>query len=156
MTDSQVESAPIVISRFSGPFAYLNNFHQAVVTIDGIDYPSGEHAFHAQKTEDAAARWRIAKASTSAEAKRLGRAVVLVDGWNEYLRYEAMERVIEAKFYPGRSLSDRLCETGDAVLIEGNTWHDNTWGICSCGRCKGGHNLLGWMLMRRRAYLMEA
>jgi hypothetical protein len=142
---------PRVIAKFSGQWNYLSNFYQTPVVIRGITYPSGEHAFQAAKTDDITTKQRIAAAHSSHQAKALGRSVPLVSGWNEWRRYDAMERVIAAKFKPGGELRNRLLATGDAVLIEGNTWHDNTWGICSCGRCTGGHNLLGWMLMRQRA-----
>ncbi|WP_433258205.1 hypothetical protein ACQPYK_22785 [Streptosporangium sp. CA-135522] len=41
--------------------------------------------------------------------------------------------------------------TGQAFLEEGNTWHDTTWGNCTCGRqsCTApGANILRRMLMR--------
>ena len=49
-------------------------------------------------------------------------------------------------------LRDKLLETGDSVLIEGNTWHDNYWGNCSCAKCKDieGKNMLGRLLMQVR------
>ena len=44
--------------------------------------------------------------------------------------------------------------TGDAELIEGNTWHDNYWGVCSCSKCNGrGKNRLGKLLMKVREEL---
>ena len=40
----------------------------------------------------------------------------------------------------------------DATLIEGNHWHDNRWGDCTCERCsaKEGQNWLGKILMEIR------
>jgi hypothetical protein len=39
--------------------------------------------------------------------------------------------------------------------LEGNNWHDNTWGNCLCDKCKGieGKNLLGNILMQVREEL---
>jgi predicted NAD-dependent protein-ADP-ribosyltransferase YbiA (DUF1768 family) len=79
----------------------------------------------------------------------------LVDGWNEWGRYDAMEKIIAAKFAPNTTFAALLAATGDTILIEGNKWHDNTWGICYCGVCRNGHNLLGWILMRQRAKLNQ-
>lgn len=47
--------------------------------------------------------------------------------------------------------------TGDAFLEEGNHWHDNRWGRCSCERCssKIAPNWLGKILMEIRAELNE-
>lgn len=146
---------PQRITEFRGAWGFLSNFYQSPVTIDKITYPSGEHAFQAAKTDDHASKLRIQSAATSQQAKALGRQVRLVPGWEEWRRYDAMQEVVAAKFNPAGDLADRLMSTGCAVLIEGNTWHDNTWGSCLCGRCNGGHNLLGWMLMKQRAYLAD-
>jgi predicted NAD-dependent protein-ADP-ribosyltransferase YbiA (DUF1768 family) len=48
------------------------------------------------------------------------------------------------------NLRDRLLNTGDAILIEGNTWHDTYWGHCICPRCHGGANFLGILLTQVR------
>lgn len=144
------------IDEFRGRWAFLSNFHRAPLTWEGIDYPTSEHAFNAGKTLDPAARLSIAVASTPREAKRLGRMVQLRPGWDETVRFEVMAAVLRAKFccHPGRV--DALLTTGDAVLVEGNTWHDQTWGDCRCGRaaCTGpGENHLGRLLMELRAEL---
>ena len=45
-----------------------------------------------------------------------------------------------------------LLLTGGAELIEGNHWHDNFWGICTCDKCwdKRQENQLGKLLMKIR------
>lgn len=48
-------------------------------------------------------------------------------------------------------LAQRLLETGEKYLVEGNTWNDTLWGVCN-GR---GRNLLGLMLMEIRKLLRE-
>jgi predicted NAD-dependent protein-ADP-ribosyltransferase YbiA (DUF1768 family) len=58
--------------------------------------------------------------------------------------------VLEAKF-ADRDLADRLVATHPHKLVEGNTWHDQFWGDCHCGRCPGeGENMLGVALMELR------
>lgn len=149
----QRSAVPRSITAFRGNFNWLSNFYQTPVILDQIVYPSAEHAFQAEKTSDFNIRRMIAAAATSTEAKRLGRAVNLVDGWNEYKRYDAMTRAIVAKFSPRSQLAGWLLGTGSSILIEGNIRHDNTWGVCYCGKCMGGHNLLGWIIMRQRRAL---
>jgi ribA/ribD-fused uncharacterized protein len=149
----QRSAVPRSITAFRGNFNWLSNFYQTPVILDQIMYPSAEHAFQAEKTSDFNVRRLIAGANTSTEAKRLGRAVNLVDGWNEYKRYDAMSRVIAAKFSPRSQLAGWLLSTGDAVLIEGNSWHDVVWGRCFCGRCLEGCNFLGYTIMLRRRAL---
>jgi predicted NAD-dependent protein-ADP-ribosyltransferase YbiA (DUF1768 family) len=67
-----------------------------------------------------------------------------------------MRMVVEAKFAPRTRAAAVLLSTGDALLVEGNTWHDQHWGNCRCSRvsCRPpGGNWLGQMLMERRTAL---
>ena len=81
-------------------------------------------------------------------AKRLGRRVELRPDW-ESVKYDVMYQVCKAKFTQNPNLLERLLATGDAELVEGNTWGDQVWGVC-----KGvGENHLGKTLMRIRAEL---
>ncbi len=145
------------IDAFRGRWAFLSNFHPAPFTYGGIDYPTSEHAFNALKTTDLDARLSIAAAPTAREAKRLGRHVNLRPGWDDRVRFEVMADVLRAKFccHPGRV--DALLSTGDALLVEGNTWCDVTWGRCVCHRHRGtGANHLGRLLMELRDELKGA
>ncbi len=64
-----------------------------------------------------------------------------------------MEQVLHAKF-GDPELADQLVSTHPHQLVEGNTWHDQFWGDCHCGRCPGdGENMLGVALMELRAKL---
>jgi predicted NAD-dependent protein-ADP-ribosyltransferase YbiA (DUF1768 family) len=48
-------------------------------------------------------------------------------------------------------LRKKLLDTGDADLVEGNTWHDQEWGAY-----KGvGNNYLGKILMVVREHIKE-
>ncbi len=90
------------------------------------------------------------QAKTPASAKALGKRVTLREGW-DMLRFEVMERLVQAKFTDA-DLAAELLATGGRELIEGNTWRDTTWG---CVRGKDGEwkgrNELGKMLMGVRA-----
>ena len=57
--------------------------------------------------------------------------------------------IVMAKFRQHPDLTEALLDTGDAELIEGNTWNDTTWGVCN-GK---GLNWLGKILMIARAQL---
>lgn len=148
-------TAPSEIREFKGRWAFLSNFHPAVLTWEGITYPTSEHAFNAGKTLDLDARRDIARAPTPREAKRRGRSrsLVLRAGWDERVRYEVMAEVLHAKFSARQERLDALLSTGDALLVEGNRWHDQHWGNCLCARpaCAApGENRLGKMLMAMR------
>lgn len=141
---------PNVISRFAGRYRFLSNFYRVPITWEGIAFPSAEHAFNAGKTFDGAARLRIAEAPTSADAKQMGRAVQPRPDWDARVRYEVMVQVLGLKF-ESPLLRHLLLDTGDALLVEGNDWHDAHWGVCFCSRHRGaGDNHLGRLLMEER------
>jgi hypothetical protein len=54
------------------------------------------------------------------------------------------------------ALKKALLDTRWEQLVEGNYWHDNVWGSCTCAKCGNrGDNRLGVMLMQIRASLNE-
>jgi ribA/ribD-fused uncharacterized protein len=142
------------IVRFRGRWSLLCNFHPAPVAWQGITYPTSEHAFNAGKTFDAILRRRIALAPTPQVAKRLGRRYPLRPDWDIAVRYDVMREVLHAKFTQHPFRRELLLSTGEAHLTEGNTWHDQHWGNCTCGirpACDlPGLNYLGRMLMQLR------
>ena len=137
-------SAPRRIDRFRGEHAFLSNFHRATFRWRGRDWPTAEAAFAASKTLDERERERIRTAPSPGHAKRLGRRVKLRPDW-EPIKNDVMRSLLEAKFAVPE-LRDALLTTGDAELVEGNTWGDAYWGVCN-GR---GRNQLGRTLMRIR------
>ena len=136
------------IDRFEGDQRFLSNFHPAKVWHDGISYPTVEHAFQAAKSLDFAERRRIASLSTPGQAKRTGRVIRRRPDWDQVRRSIMFELVLQ-KFSYHLELKHRLLSTGDLDLIEGNSWHDNFWGSCSCIPCEAipGENHLGKALM---------
>lgn len=146
-----------MIERFRGQYRFLSNFALSPIEgSHGLIYPTVEHAFQAGKTLGLAERRRIAAAPTPADAKRIGRCVALRSDWAAF-RFVVMRAALDRKFaLPG--FRARLLETGDALLVEGNTWHDQCWGDCDCGRSachRPGQNWLGHLLMETRATLRK-
>lgn len=149
---------PIVIDSFRGAYADFSNFPLRPVAYQRAIYPSKEHAFAAAKTLDPAESGRIAAASTAAAAKDLGRRVTLRPEWDALVRYEAMQEILANDFDRRRNpptQHDLLLSTGDALLVEGNTWHDEHWGRCACAKhaANPGLNHLGRELMALRGRL---
>ena len=67
-----------------------------------------------------------------------------------------MEELLRLKFAQPY-LRDLLIATGEQKLIEGNYWHDNFWGSCSCEKCGDkGENHLGRLLMKLRSEYKNA
>jgi ribA/ribD-fused uncharacterized protein len=118
----------------------------------GRVYPTAEHAYQAAKATTAADHDHVALAPTPGEAKQRGQEIASRSDWLE-VREQVMLAVLRAKFAPGSACAGHLLATGDAVLVEGNTWHDNTWGDCRCGQpacAVTGDNLLGRLLQQVR------
>ena len=139
-----------MIDCFDGEFAFLSNFYEHPIQYQGIVYPTNEHFFQAMKSLKEDERKMIAAAPTPGKAKRLGRAITLRADW-ETVKYDIMLLGLRLKFCD-IELREKLRKTGDEMLIEGNYWHDNTWGDCSCDACKDrpGRNMLGQLLMQVR------
>lgn len=140
------------IDSFRGEYRFLSNFYPVVVHMDGLDFPSVEHAFQAAKTLDGGEREKIRTAKTPGDAKRRGRRAALRSDW-EKVKDSVMESLIHHKF-SYKVLAADLIATGDVVLIEGNTWGDKTWGMVKDVSGKWvGENRLGKILMKERERL---
>lgn len=140
-----------MINDFHGNHFFLSNFYERPFWYRGRQWKTVEHAFQAAKCVNGADYDKIHAAATPGEAKRIGRKVTLIPNW-DHERIKVMRNCLLMKFLQHDDLMDGLIETGDDELVEGNTWHDNDWGNCSCPKCAGkaGRNLLGELLMDLR------
>jgi ribA/ribD-fused uncharacterized protein len=155
-SNSSIKSAPQVISSFRGKWDFLSNFH---TDAEGFCL---EKWYQAEKATNEADRQRILNAKTARDAKWLGARIKLREGWDE-IRIPTMARGIEIKF-SSVVMHGLLLSTDNAILIEGNWWHDVFFGMClGLGRvkkCGGPHepfgeNHLGKLLMERRRLTRE-
>ncbi len=138
-----------LINSFKGEYFFLSNFFYSPFEFDGEIYSTVEHAFQAAKTFDTEQRQGIRLAASPAQAKQMGRAVQLRPDW-EQVKFDIMLALLRLKFSQA-DLRQKLLDTGDSELIEGNTWGDKVWG---CVLYKGqwvGQNHLGKLLMQVRA-----
>lgn len=135
----------LIITSFSGEWRWLSNFWPCKVELDGIIYPSSEHAFVAYKTVNEQERITISKIPTPGQAKKYGRTMTLRKDW-ERVKLVVMARIIAAKFDQNPDLWGKLMATKGMFLIEGNTWGDQFWGVCN----GEGHNHLGKIIMAYR------
>ena len=137
------------ISQFRGEFRFLSNFFPATVVMEGLRFTDTEAAFQSQKEPEKA---HMFEGLDPATTKAMGRKANLREEWDE-VKNDVMRRVVRLKFEQNTDLRKRLIDTGDAVLIEGNNWHDNYWGACTCEGCerKKGKNMLGNILMELRS-----
>jgi len=136
-----------VIGPFVNKYRFLSNFFPCQVRLDGVMYPSVEHAYQAAKTLDVQRRVAILGCSTPGQAKRMGRTIGFRPDWL-HVRLAVMKDLLTQKFSSGL-LRDALVGTGEEELVEVNTWHDTFWGRYN-GR---GQNWLGRLLMEVRSEL---
>ena len=133
-----------MIDSFTGENRFLSNFWPAEVELDGMIFPTVEHAYVAAKTLDMEERRKIQAVATPGQVKRLGRKLVLRPDWED-VKLFVMEDLVRQKFQHA-DLRQLLLATGDQELVEGNTWGDTFWGVCF----DVGLNHLGLILMEVR------
>ena len=142
-----------MIDCFDGKYAFLSNFHNCPVTYNGLTYKNNEAAFQAQKTLNENIRKEFTGLPPNL-AKRKGRRVTLRSDW-EQVKDDIMYEICLEKFLSKKNyrLLELLLNTGHEEIVEGNYWHDNYWGNCTCDRCKNvdGMNVLGKILMEIRS-----
>lgn len=151
----------MTINSFQGEYRFLSNFWYIAggVSLDDENnirlYPTVEHAYQAAKSLDMNDRRAILRIGTPGDAKRYSKTIQLRSDW-ESLKFSIMLSLLRQKFSYSH-LANKLLETGNEELIEGNTWHDNIWGVCMCHNCTMRYgdtaepgNMLGKLLMQVR------
>lgn len=131
------------ITSFRDEFRFLSNFHQNPVTIGGLTYPNGEAAFQAQKCANDEDKLKYTQTRNPVRAKQMGKKEQIdVAVWNAR-SYDVMLEVIRAKF-ADPVLASRLIGTGDAIIEEGNTWHDNIWASARAKSARKSPRKINW------------
>lgn len=133
------------IKSFIGEYRFLSNFWPARVVLDGMEFPTVEHAYQAAKVRQSYLRNAIRLTPSPGTVKRLSRGFKLREGWDD-MRLEVMRGLIVQKFQHA-DLKVRLLSTGTRPLIEGNSWGDTFWGVYN----GVGENHLGRILMKVRS-----
>jgi ribA/ribD-fused uncharacterized protein len=158
-----------MIDKFRGENRFLSSFWPAKVSYSDVEYDCVEKAYVAAKFdfgvtvvvdgEPVSIRELARNSDTAGKVKRLGRKYkdLVRPEWDE-MKLDVMGLLVEQKFSDKNpELVKLLLETGDAELVEGNTWGDTYWGIVTGGRNKNligkGENHLGKLLMARRESL---
>lgn len=142
----------MAIKEFQGEYRFLSNFWESPIPVSGVGtFASAEHLYQAFKTTLPSEMVQVMTAPTPGAAKRVGKLITLRSDWDE-VKDRAMEITVFRKFYSNPELMQKLWDTVGSTLIEGNHWHDNYWGSCSCPQCedKPKLNQLGLILMDLR------
>ena len=137
-----------MINSFTNEYYFLSNYSDSKFVYNGIPYKNAESAFQSQKCANKEDRKQFSTL-TSTEAKKLGRKISLRKDW-EQIKVEQMRQIVSVKFRQNSDLSEKLINTGNEYLEEGNTWGDRIWWTVD-GK---GANLLGQILMELRNELI--
>ena len=139
---------PERVCFYEQDFYVLSNFSSFTVELDGVRYPTAEHAYHAMKfPTNATAALTILHAPSAHEAFKLGQRFKhrRRDDW-DLVKEDVMRRILRAKVRQHEYVRRKLIATGDRELVE-NSWRDDFWGW---GPNQDGQNVLGklWMAVR--------
>lgn len=149
---------PNSITDFHDEYYWLDNMWLVDIRWNTeITFNSVEQGFVYFKTRDAERRKRVLEIEDPYKAKAYGREEGhMRNDWHD-IRVAIMRQLVERKFRQHQDLMKKLLNTGDLTLVEGNTWHDNIWGVCVCSDCAHirGQNFLGFILMALRVKIRE-
>ena len=132
------------IDNFKGEYFFLSNFYPTKIKYNGIQYLNNEAAFQAQKCTTMEDRIKFSYLNPS-DAKKLGRRIILRNDW-ESVKISIMREIVFEKFKQNPHLTEKLLDTGNIYLEEGNNWGDRIWGTVN----GVGRNELGKILMEVR------
>ena len=138
------------ITEFENEYYFLSNFYEVSIEYDGLTYGSSEAAFQAQKCMTKEEKLAFTEYDPD-KSKRAGKRVKLSSDWED-VKIRIMEDILRAKFTQHEDIAQRLIDTGEKVLVEGNDWGDVFWGVdAATGE---GENHLGKALMKIRGELI--
>ena len=139
--------------RSSDAFGFLSNLYPCQVELDGLRFPSSEHAYqYAKFKRKDLANWVLSCPVTRYVAV-IGHNLFyydIVEGWND-IKIQRMKDVLYAKFMQNIDLKNKLLATGDTKIVEFGG--DKYWGVDKNGK---GNNNLGKLLMYLRIELRES
>lgn len=133
-------------------YDFLSNSFACSIILDGMKYPSVEHAYQAAKSFDIRIRLKIQAAPDAAEAQRIGEAAEQLlprEDWPG-VQSDIMLDLLRQKFHIPK-LKTALLETGDLILNPKNEDGDLFWNRAYHKR----QSKLGGMLTRVRHELRE-
>jgi len=159
-----------MITRFRGeyfPFSNMFVVRNPLETTDGIEVPTSEHKYMADRFKDPAIRKVLAGVRASpedirpyahglavkTEAYRLIEEGALTYNTDEE-RIANMYQAVKMKFVRNAGPAALLLSTAPQEISEGNDWEDRFWGVDPVGS-NDGQNHLGKILMQVRAELPE-
>lgn len=176
-----------LIDHFCGEYYFLSNFYKRAIYWKDYWFPTSEHVYHSEKVNEIISlktqlmvqyeidkynnklkeciidnifKKRLDNELTTSEAKKRYNLSKLCgflrEDWFD-VNLQIMEDINIVKFTYFLDLREKLLSTGDAILVEGNYWGDDFWGMIKdkeTGKWKG-KNKLGIILMNVRERIKE-
>lgn len=142
-----------VVKRFADQYAFLSNMTRARVYHEDYKmyFDSVENGYQASKNPDMI--WvNFCQSCTPHESKTQSRSVPLRKDWED-VKVLKMIQLVRSKFEINDQMRDRLILLKDMILIEGNYWNDDFWGVCD--KNGKGKNVLGQILMLIRDKIIQ-
>lgn len=136
--------------RTGEAYGDFSNFAASPIRLKGVEWPTTEHYFQAQKFAGTPHEDAVRLADSPMAAAKMGRqrSRPLRDDW-ESVKDEVMREAVLAKFEQHPTLAGLLLSTGDAEIVE-HTKNDAYWGDGGDG---SGKTMLGRILMEVRKRL---
>ncbi len=159
----------MAITRFRGEYFYLSNMYPLVNWIEseqGLFVPTSEHHYMVGRLVSPFLQREVALARGNPDddrvykdglaAKNLAHrfieeGAIQLENW-QLACLGLMSEGVTKKFDANLDIAQKLYDTGDEEIIEGNTWGDRFWGVDPPGS-GNGLNHLGKILMNVRANL---
>lgn len=148
-----------IILTFRDDYHFLSNFWPCDIILPAeghlpaLSYGSVENAYQAWKSVDLKVRQAM-QDMTASETKKypLSDQFTVREDATPGSKLKLMEGLLRQKFSDKNpDLKQKLLNTGDALLVEGNDWHDTFWGFSLIDGY--GQNHLGRTLMTIRTEL---
>lgn len=138
------------IGFYTREFFCLDNFSSFGIKIDGIFYPTVEHAYQSMKFSHTAPdiEKQIIECISAYDAQKIAHENIdkQVSNWDE-IKLGIMEKLLRIKLEQNPYVKKKLLKTKDYLICEDSPI-DDFWGI---GRNRDGRNELGklWMKLRK-------
>lgn len=151
-----------MIDSFEGEYEFLSNFYVVDpplhICYNGIDSigkgeltaNTSEVLYQAGKSKNPSTYIGLTAYASKKQGRKENMTSQETKDWNGYKKLMLMKRILHLKFDSNHpELQEKLLQTGDEEIIEGNYWHDVYWGVCE----GVGENHLGKLLMEIREEL---
>lgn len=140
----------IQIPYYETSYFVFSNFSPHAVTMNGVLYPTAEHAYHAAKFDDEKIKVEIRNARSPLEAYALGQKYKSQrrKDWDA-IKIQVLHDIVTEKVKQHEEVKAALLATGDEEIVEVNP-NDDFWGN---GRDGNGQNQMGKIVMKIREEL---